>query len=219
MNYFQKNIKVLNKNNFRIIGNNTRLVTGYYFNLRNKILNGEKSKTASFNIISVGYQYNKNTITLLKAISHIGINYNIKLNIIGEGPDVNECKEYINKANMKNVMFYGFKNQEEIFNILLENDLFVHPSYFDRWPQVYNEAAMCGIPVLISSKAGVDTNYTRNFKNIVVFDPYNYKDLSNKIIYLLNNHNLLIKLGEYIFYDSSQNDARPVFKKIIELLN
>ena len=64
-------------------------------------------------------------------------------------------------------------------------DLIIVPSYIEAFPNVILEALYYNVPVLGSDVGGIPLILSREH----LFKPGDYKMLSKKIIYLLNNDN------------------------------
>lgn len=56
-----------------------------------------------------------------------------------------------------NVEFLGKKTSNELISIILEADLFIHPSYIDNSPNSVCEAQIMGIPVIACNVGGLST--------------------------------------------------------------
>ena len=80
-------------------------------------------------------------------------NKNIKLIIVGTGPEEKKLVQLINKLNLqKQVKFIGFK--KNIYNIIKKSNLFLNSSYFEGFPNSVIEAMRIGIPVICSQSHG-----------------------------------------------------------------
>lgn len=214
--YFLKNIKNLNSSNYRIVGNNTRINSLTIIKSNVQDITNEKS---IFNIITIGFQNNKNTILLLKSLKIIqSKNVDVLLKIVGDGPEIERLKKYSLDNNIENLYFIGNVPPEDVYRYLSTSDLLVHPSYHDRWPQVINEAAACGIPYLVSSKAGVINAYTKKYNKFVIFNPQDENELALKIQNLIDKPAFKNDLGYYAQKDALENDGRKAFSYFIELL-
>ena len=81
----------------------------------------------------------------------------------------------------------------DIINLYAVADLYASPSLYDSFAFPPAEAMACGLPVIVSNRAGVFEIITDNHDGIILKDPYDAKDLSNRIRFVyediaLRNH-------------------------------
>jgi len=88
---------------------------------------------------------------LIKIFSEIENNYDVRLWIVGSGPDEESFKNLAKALHIKNLDFLGVRN--DIPNILSMTNIFVNPSYYDSVPTTILEAGCIGTRV-ISSNVG-----------------------------------------------------------------
>lgn len=198
-----------------VLGNNTRDSKQFY----KKVSNFNATKADKFRILTVGsLNKRKNTILILKAISSIDkLNNRIELNIIGEGDQETVLRTYAKKNNL-NVNFLGQIDSSEVYKFYAEADMFVHPSSFDRWPQVYNEAIISGIPTLISNKSEVYDEYIKKYENLVVFNANDFSELANKIEQIINDKILLNQLSDFALKTAFANDGKAKLNNFNEFI-
>ncbi len=80
--------------------------------------------------------------------------FNIFLNIIGEGPIRKELEDLILNYDATNyIKILGYKNRNEVKQILNESDLYLHTSKHETFGIVLIEAMSMGLPV-VSTKSG-----------------------------------------------------------------
>jgi len=100
--------------------------------------------------------------------------YNIIINIIGDGPYLNNIKDIIpfkfQKIESK-IIFFGNLDQAEINKIYqqLDNRIFLFTSMSETFGKTPMEAGATGIPIFIKSSSAADNIYI-NKKNAFVFD-------------------------------------------------
>ena len=114
-------------------------------------------------------------------------------NIIGYGDLDIFLKEIIDKKKL-NVKLLGFKNYEEIPEILFRNSIYWQPSIIEQWGLSINEAAANGLPLLISRNCGAANELCDN-KNGWVFNPFSVKDMVEKLEEVRNDKFKWGKLG------------------------
>jgi glycosyltransferase involved in cell wall biosynthesis len=82
-------------------------------------------------------------------------NERVELWFVGSGPQQIELSNYVEKNNVKNVVFWGFQNQTKLPGFYAEADIFVLPSgHGETWGLVVNEAMCHGKPIIVSSLVG-----------------------------------------------------------------
>ena len=70
--------------------------------------------------------------------------------IIGGGPELSKYQQTINELGLDNVILEPFHKKEELYRYYKASDVFVHPTSYDVWGLVVNEAMACGLPVIVS---------------------------------------------------------------------
>ena len=158
-----------------------------------------------------------------KAIHEIiyALNYlkleNIKLKIIGEGPEKKFLKNLTKKFNLtENVKFYGHKNNTEKY--LLKTHLYINSSYFEGFPNSVVEAANLGVPVISSQSHGGINEILLNGKCGTIY--YNgYKNLAFKIQKYLKKPNIFYKKARLAKKNVSKFNLINHKKNFEKLLN
>lgn len=127
---------------------------------------------------------NKGWDIFLKAI-HILKNKDFwngkKAIIVGNGKQINNLKELIDKLNLKNdIIYFDFFSQEQLVYVYNSMDVFCFPTRGESLGLVGLEAMACGIPVIGSNIGGL-LDYLVDKKNGLLFQDGDYVDLSRKI--------------------------------------
>ena len=140
----------------------------------------------------------KGVDTLIKILNLIvQKNKNVKLFILGyDAGYLHVVKSLIHKFNLFNyVIFTGFIHRDKMAKYYSMADLVVYPSQQEIFGYVVVESGACGKPVIGSNIMGPGeiiiegkTGFTSDFKNLT--------DVSELILDLLNNKNLLTKMGK-----------------------
>ena len=125
----------------------------------------------------------------------------VKLHIIGDGPELEELKNLCSKLSIKtNVIFLGAMPQKEILRWYQTASVFIMPSIIaDSGDQeglglVAAEAMSCKCPVIASDLMAVRDLVTNDLDGLLV-NPNDKKDLANAIVKLLRNPEIGIRLG------------------------
>lgn len=131
--------------------------------------------------------------------------------IVGGSP----TKEYITlcqKWNLDNVHFVDFQIKETLLKWMEAADLFVMPTRYDIWGLVVNEAMSQGLPVVSSDACVAGYEMIENWKNGVLFRNEDVAALSDIIIKIYSDNELLEEMS-----NGALNTAREyTFEKMVE---
>ena len=135
----------------------------------------------------------KGILTLLKAMKDVK---KTSLLIIGTGPQEEVLRNYVEQNQMRNVFFQGYKNQEEIKEIIGNAKFVLVPSeWYDNSPLVIYESFSMGKPVIGSDLGGIP-ELVDDGENGFVFRAGDSNDLKDKILKLLESDNLIKSFGK-----------------------
>lgn len=134
----------------------------------------------------------KNIEMLIKAFSTMKCE-NCYLVIVGDGPERSYLENLCENLNIKRVRFTGFRSDVQRFYSIA--DVFVLPSIYEGFGQVFLEAMSSGIPCI-----GLKSNYPDiivasdeiiiNGKNGYLADAYSHHDLADKISTIILNSDI-----------------------------
>jgi glycosyltransferase involved in cell wall biosynthesis len=150
-------------------------------------------------VLHVGaYGSEKGTKYLLHAFRRLSfIHRDVKLVIAGYGSD----EELLHLIKMSKTLgirknLFLFRNVPRRFlsAFYRSADIFVNASPIDSLGNVTLEAMYCARPVICSRSGGAPEVIIDN-KNGVMFRPFDVKDLSNKISFLIENEDFREKIG------------------------
>lgn len=159
----------------------------------------------------------KNVDVLLKAIKHVKKTFpQIKCGIIGNGPDLEKLKKLSASLNLgDNVTFFGFvEKDEDVYSYMKSSKIFVLPSTREGFPNTILEANSCGLPAIIvdhEKNAGVGV-INDNENGFIV--KLSAEEISNKILYLLENEIELTKLNKSSVEFAKNYDWELIVSKI-----
>jgi glycosyltransferase involved in cell wall biosynthesis len=89
-----------------------------------------------------------------------------RLVLVGDGPASAGLRALAAQLRLASqVELAGAVPQAEVAKFMAQAEVFVHPTTYDRWPQVINEAMAAGLAVVVSDRAGVPDDYLRPGEN------------------------------------------------------
>jgi len=151
---------------------------------------------------------NKGIFLLLKAIKSVRCQVSgVRLVIIGSGPLENKIKTYIKKHKLEeNIEFAGWvPTTQDLAKIYNQSKILVMPSFNEGGPRVTLEAMACKVPV-ITTEVGIMLDIIKDEENGLFID-WDVKDISEKIIKLLEDKDLYKKIAEN-GYETAQSFER-----------
>jgi len=80
---------------------------------------------------------------------------NMRLTLVGDGPDRAALETQVKEMGLNNVSFLGYRGQSEVADLLQTADTFVLPSFAEGVPVVLMEAMASGVPVVATRIAGI----------------------------------------------------------------
>ncbi len=180
--------KYLGVDNSKIIETGYGVNNDYFIQLYDKFIN-EKSYifkkfeiTSKNNFIFIGrFAPEKNIFTLLNSFLEVSKkNSDWGLILLGDGPLKNEIHTFISNNNLQNkIIIPGFIQQDEIVKYMIVSNVFILPSLSEPWGLVTNEAMLCRLPVIVSTKCGCQPELVQEGVNGFSFDPNDKSKLTN----------------------------------------
>lgn len=115
-------------------------------------LKANQNNSDNIKIVMVArFDKQKDHLTLIKAFQTIS---GVQLNLVGDGPNLEEIKNYVNEIGIaERVNFLGFC--DNIAEILAEAHIFTLVSNWEGFPRTIIEAMRAGLPVVASDVGGV----------------------------------------------------------------
>lgn len=130
----------------------------------------------------------KNHYLLLQALSNLkkdGSCANIKLAIVGDGPERFNLEEKVSQLNLSgSVIFFGAQNAALSFYNLF--DIFVLPSFSEGISMTLLEALACKVPV-VASRVGGNAEVVKHGETGILFESGDLYGLSQSILDLSLN--------------------------------
>lgn len=111
--------------------------------------------------------------------------------IIGSGPSEDELRARVPERLKQRLLWTGFiDEQRRVAAIYKSCDLLCLPSTNDAWALVINEAAACGLAIVVSDAVGAGAELVRNGQNGWVFKTGSLEDLTKALRDATEPHNI-----------------------------
>lgn len=135
---------------------------------------------------------------LIEAISVVKNKFSdVELIIAGDGPEKKNLQELSKNLNLQNsIKFLGRIENEKVAEYMSVADLFVLPSLSEGFPMVLLEAMAVGLPIVATEIRGVP-EIVKNGESGFLAEPKNSHNLAQKIIFMLENKELMQKISEH----------------------
>ncbi len=138
----------------------------------------------------------KNIEKIIKAISDLNSPL-INLNIIGDGPELNQLQKISLESNNKdNVIFHGKLNRDEINHIFLNSDIYIQASNYEGLPHSLLEAMSYGIPVLCTPVGECKEILGNEDRGYILDLPVSKNNIKSKINQIIGEKDIANKKGE-----------------------
>lgn len=143
------------------------------------------------NLICVGtISERKNQFSIIRAIEDFDTR-NVTLSLIGGGPELENCKEYVEAKKIQNIIFLGPQNNVE--NFLNQANCFILASLDEGLPTVAIEAIRAGLPLILTNVGGCRELINNN--GILLKDG-SVEEIKSGISYMLNNISKIPEMSE-----------------------
>ncbi|WP_171333064.1 glycosyltransferase family 4 protein [Enterococcus cecorum] len=156
----------------------------------------------------------KNQEVLIRAMSRLCEKYdNLKLYLIGDGPNVEEYKNLVKQLNLEDdVIFSGY--QSDVTKYLYASDMLVSSSKQEGLPVNILEGMSIGLPIVVSNCRG-NIDLIKNGYNglIVENDSMSFEQAIEKIFL---DKNLRDKLGEKNLLEIKKYSLQDVVNQTME---
>ena len=193
---------------------------------KNEILKSSKKKVGikffkrkSLNIISVArFSEQKDHECLIRSINILKSNFNIKLLLMGSGPEKYKINNLIKKFKLKKyIKIINFKKNP--YPYIKKSDLFVLSSKYEGSPNVLLEAITLKKFVISSDCPTGPREILDNGKGGILFKIGDYRMLSKKINFYIKNKKQLNKKKIYAFERLHRFDYNKRLEEYYKALN
>jgi glycosyltransferase involved in cell wall biosynthesis len=146
-------------------------------------------KKKNFIFIWVGkFIERKNPTEVIKAIQFLK-NNNFHLFMIGSGPLLNSCRQYIKDHSINNIHIVGFKNQNQLKKFYSISNCLVLSSKYETWGLVLNEAMSSGLPCIATKSSGAVHDLIRHGSNGYIYNSGSVEQLAINMLKISNISN------------------------------
>lgn len=178
------------------------------------------SLSNKINILITGQVSNgKNQIDGVRAINYlIKKGYNIELFLVGSYDDA--YVDYLVKNIDSKEWLHITGNINDVYEFRKNMDIELICSKSEAFGRVTIEAMLHSIPVIVSNSGG-NTELVNNMKSGLIYETGNYKDLADKIQFLINNKDLRDDFVSNAYIDAQKftiertvSELEHVFKSV-----
>jgi glycosyltransferase involved in cell wall biosynthesis len=117
--------------------------------------------------------------------------------IVGDGYLRSSLEDLARGLKLNNIFFSGFIQPKDLVKYYACADIFVLPSYDEPWGVAVHEAMACGLPVVVSDKAGCAKDLVWPGQSGFIFCAKDIKGLASAIAKLLGDRDLCEQMGRY----------------------
>jgi L-malate glycosyltransferase len=134
--------------------------------------------------------------TLIKAIPFVIEKFSqLQFIILGDGVLKKELQNLANRLGISGkVSFIGQVSHDDLIHYLNSSDIYVSTSLSDGTSISLLEAMSCGLPCIVSN-IPANKPWIKEGENGLLFKPGNDKELAEKIVCILDNKELRVKMG------------------------
>lgn len=157
----------------------------------------------------------KNIHILLKAFSIVEKKVDVKLIIASDGPDRKRLERIARKLKI-NVEFLGYVDDKELPKLYSVASVFVSPSRIETQGLTILEAFACGCPAIVANALGF-RDFVIDGKNGFLIDSNKPGDYAEKILMILNDSKLRIRLSRHALKTAKAFSLTKQLKKFLNL--
>jgi len=186
------------------------------FNPKNKKI--ERFLDGKINLLFVGrIEERKGLIYLLKAFLILKRKYqNLRLIVVGDGPERENCEKFTKENNLKDVIFLG-NVEKDLPSLYATCDIFCAPSIFgESFGLVILEAMASGKPIVGFANEGYKELMKGTRGEKFLAKPRNFKELAEKIEILVKNKKLREEMGKWGEREAKKYSWGKITDKILE---
>ncbi len=170
------------------------------------------------------FRPNKNVITLLKSYEYLLRKRHIsqKLVLTGNPHSLSQVEDFIIQHQLQyDVVFLVGLSQQELASCYRLADLVVNPTFSEGGcPFTFTEALSVDTPVVMSRiSVAEEVLVDADLQEMMLFDPYDWKDMANRIEWALNHRTELLSIQTTFYSQLSQRSWLEVVSEHLDLLD
>jgi UDP-glucose:(heptosyl)LPS alpha-1,3-glucosyltransferase len=147
-----------------------------------------------FVLLLIGKDWKKKGLTcLLRSLTQLDIT---RVRLLVVGTDVVSPYESILQEHHLHEKVFFFPPRADVQYYYAAADAYVGPSLEDAFALPPAEAMACGLPVIVSSEAGVSEWVTQNSNGLILENPHDAEELKRLICSLVADASFCKRLGE-----------------------
>lgn len=168
-------------------------------------------------LISLGRLHEqKNFKMLIESIEKLK-DYDVCLEIYGEGSQREELQEIINKKHLSNKIKLN-NSTTEVLNNLNESDIYILCSNYEGMPNVLMEAMATGIPCISTNCPTGPSDLIKNDYNGILIHTGNVDELTHAIEQYILNYKKAIEFGKRAKKDMEKYRNEVVIKRLDDFI-
>ena len=153
-------------------------------------------KSIPNNIVALGRLHKqKNYRLLINTIGSLAYDYDIRLDIYGDGPQLEELQDLINIKEL-NQKIHIHRRTSEVLDKLINSDIYVLSSDYEGMPNVLMEAMATGIPCIATNCPTGPSDLIEDNINGLLVKCNDENDLRKALELYLNDYDCAIKHGK-----------------------
>ncbi|MBI4018223.1 MAG: glycosyltransferase family 4 protein [Candidatus Aenigmarchaeota archaeon] len=188
----------------------TTIPSGVDIDFINRIRVRKRKNTVTYVGRLVKY---KNVDALIRAVKEISAEIDVKLRIVGSGPEEYNLKKLARDLGV-DAVFSGFVSEQEKFRIIKSSSVLVNPSSVEGLGLVLIESMAAGTPVVAKN---LEAYFFCNGRNALLYD--NETELASRILDAMTKKNL-VKNGhetaKKYSWDSVARSVESLYRRLAE---
>lgn len=167
---------------------------------RQRALDGgaARGSAQAFDIICLGDLSTRKRVDLaLRAVALVSeTRRDFRLRLIGDGPERAALETMAKDLGISDIVcFEGYKQKDEVADILAAAHCLLFPSRFDVWGLVLVEAMAAGVPCIASVRAGATEDLIRDDVTGFAVDFEEPRRVADRLEWLLENRDAALAMG------------------------